>query len=101
MTYITQKINFCLKRFCKKSLPSIRIQQFSNYASAHSGLCPFGIVFIPDGVHSGLCPFRIVSIWDGVHLGLCPFGIEFIQDCVLRDGVHSGNYPDVTERNEL
>ena len=37
----------------------------------HSGLCPFGIVFIRDCVHSGWCPFGMVSIRDGVHSGLC------------------------------
>ena len=81
----------------------------SNYiiVSAHSGLCPFGIVSIRDCVHSGLCPFGIVSIRDGVHSGLCPFGMVSIRDCVhsewcsfgivsfgivsIRDGVYSGN----------
>ena len=56
---------------CKKSLPSIRIQQFSNCVSAHSGWCPFWIVSIRDGVHSGWYPFGIVSIRDCVHTGWC------------------------------
>ena len=69
------------------SLPSIRIQQFSNYCG-HSESCPFGIVSIRDGIQSGWCPFGIVSIRDGVHSGSCPFGIVSI-----RDGVHSGLRP--------
>ena len=74
---------------------------------AHSGLCPFGIVFIWECVHSGLChsglcPFRIVSIRDCVHLGLChlglcpfgivPFGIVPFGIAEIRDCGHSGWY---------
>ena len=58
--------------------------------SAHSGLCPFGIVSFQDCVSFGIVIMGMVSICDRVHFdlcnsGLCPFGIVFI-----RSGVDSG-----------
>ena len=42
--------------------------------------CPFGIVFIRNGVHSEWSPFGMVFIRDCVHSGLCPFGMVSIRD---------------------
>ena len=93
MTYITQKLIFHLKGLCEKFLPRMRLQQFSNYVSAHSGSCPIGMVYsmycaIRNFVHSGLCAFGIVFIRDGAHSGWCPFGSVSIPAIVYIPMVH-------------
>ena len=87
-----------------RSYQAIANKHQSNYiiVSAHSGLCPFGIVSFRDCVHSGWCPFGIVSIRDGVHSGLCPsrlcpFGIVSIR-AIVRIPKKAASLPKLNKR---
>ena len=81
---------FSLNRHASKCLQSEErdlVTAVIHSGRIHLGWCPFGIVFIRDGVHSGWCPFEIVPIRDGAHSGWCPFGMVPIGDGAIRDCV--------------